>query len=247
MTDDSLVFFGGDVKATGDGKVAGYLVRYGFGPDDADVQGDYFVPNCDFGLDTTSKFRIYYHHGLDKEFGKRSYGIGEVKGLPDGLWIDGTIDLSTDPGRRLYGLVERGECGWSSGSSDRFVERERDTKGKSAIKSWPLNDASVSRKPVDGRNRAIAIKSLIESPQDEGTVSASLVEQTDALVSRASELAGLFGTVADAHPLNAAKRQAIKAAAECFDRLYDATAPRPDPEQLRRFKLRRLAARLGTT
>lgn len=242
---DSLVCFGGEVKAMGSGKVAGYLVRYGRGPDDADPQGDYFLPDCDFGLDAGDTLRIYYHHGLSPEFGRRHYGVGEVKARPDGLWIEGTINTTTEKGRRIYADIESGRCGWSSGSASRFVERERDTKGRTAIRYWPLNDASVSATPVDSRNVAIAIKSLTEGEP----VSGSLVDRSERLVADAEELLGLFAKAADqrlsdGRNLSEPKRIAAREIGEKLLAIYDRTTPRLAPEEVAALQRQYLEGRI---
>lgn len=246
MTDETMIYYGGDVKALGSGKVGGYLVRFG-GPESADVQGDYFAPDTYFGRAIKAGVDVVYHHGIGRvdplanRLMNAIVGEGTISTKADGLWIESTI---TEP--EVYALAEQNKLGWSSGSVDRLVKREAVKAGVTKITQWPMIEASLSPRPVDPRNRAFAIKALYdESSHDGGTVSGSLVEQTDALVSRASELAGMYRTVADAHPLNASKRTAIKSLVECLSQLHDATAPKPDPEKLARLKRRLIATRLG--
>lgn len=244
MNDETLIYYGGDVKALGSGKVGGYLVRFG-SPESADVQGDYFAPDTYFGRAVKSGMDVVYHHGVGKidplanRLGNAIIGEGVIQSRADGLYIEATV---TEP--EVYTKAEAGLLGWSSGSVDRLVKRESVKAGVTKIKQWPLIEASLSPRPVDPRNKAFAIKALIESPQGEGTASGTLAEQTEALVSRASELAGLYGTVAEAHKLNASKRSAIKGLIESLDTLYRESAPKPDPGDLARIKLRLLADRL---
>ena len=249
MEDVTLVYFGSDAKALGGGKVGGYLVRFGRGPEDADSQGDFFDSATYFGQAVKAGIDVVYHHGVGRidplaiRLGNAIIGEGVIQSRADGLYIEANV---TEP--EVYAKAEAGQLGWSSGSVDRLVRRESVKAGVTKIRQWPIIEASLSPRPVDPRNRAMAVKALItESPQGEGSASGTLAEQADALASRASDLAGAFRTVADAHPLNAAKRAAIKALAERFMQLHDATAPRPDPAQVDRVRRRLIAARLGTS
>ena len=52
---DTLVWHGGEVKTLGDGKVAGYLVRFSTA-DDLDLEGEYFDAATDFGSATDSVY-----------------------------------------------------------------------------------------------------------------------------------------------------------------------------------------------
>ena len=52
--EDNLVYYGGAVKVLGDGRVGGYLVRFS---DDKspDLEGDFFSPATDLGVESGSK------------------------------------------------------------------------------------------------------------------------------------------------------------------------------------------------
>jgi phage head maturation protease len=158
-SDDFLIFFGGAVKALGNGKIGGYVVRFG-SPETADVQGDYFTPHTDYGLDCSTKARVVYHHGLTKKYGPKRFGTVDLSVKANGIEAAGELDLTDAACKAVYNDVEAGKLGWSSGSVDRLVER-RAVKGKSEILAWPLIEVSLTPTPVDGRNRAIAIKALI--------------------------------------------------------------------------------------
>ena len=60
---DELVYFGSAVKALGDGKVGGYLVRYST-KSDPDLTGDYFTAGTDYGVTDGASLPVYYQHGL---------------------------------------------------------------------------------------------------------------------------------------------------------------------------------------
>jgi hypothetical protein len=51
LDEDTIINFGGEIKALADGKIGGYLVRFS-GPDDPDAspQRDFFTANTDYGF-----------------------------------------------------------------------------------------------------------------------------------------------------------------------------------------------------
>lgn len=248
MHDETLVNFGEEVKALGGGKVAGYLVRY-HAPD---AQGDVFLPDTYFGVEHLKSVPIYYDHGLrrdtlGKQLGPRPIGEGTLESRPDGLWLEGNVDLSREPVKALYGDVRSGRIGWSSGSASRFVEREP-MPGNPAVKSvrtWPINDASLTPIPVDPNNRAYAIKALIESTGGEG-VSPSLLERSERLVSDAAEVVALWDRAVKARQiegrnLSEVKRAALAELRDALAGLVDATEPRATGDEL--DEVRRLLLR----
>jgi phage head maturation protease len=248
VTDRSLIYPGDPVKALGSGRVAGYLVRYG-SPDSHDVQGDFFTPTTDFGLDVSTRARVVYHHGIGRDalgstLGRKRIGTVELRAQADGLWAEGSLDLSVKGVDQLYADIEAGKVGWSSGSVDRLVERADIKSGVREVRQWPIIEASLSYTPVDPRNRAVAIKSLTEGP-----VAGSLVERSERLVADAEELAGLYAKAADqrqadGRSLSGPKREALRELADAFDTLYDRSVPRPTPEQVVALQRRLLASRI---
>jgi hypothetical protein len=251
MTDRTLIYPGSEVKALGSGRVAGYLVRFG-GPESADVQGDFFTAQTYFGRAVKAGTDIVWHHGIGNDGpGQmlRNSIIGEsvLTMRPDGLWAEGTLKLDMKGVTEIYQDVEAGKVGWSSGSVQRLVQREP-VAGKTAVKAWPIIEASLSYKPVDPRNKAVAIKALIDTPAGEGATP-TLVETSERLVADATELRGLYARAAEQRQaegrnLSEPKRAAIRELAEAFTGLYDATQPRPDPERVAAVRRRLIAGRI---
>ena len=68
MNQDQLVYYGGEVKAQGSGKIGGYLVLFG-DEDNADLAGDYFTKSTDFGPHQQSV--VLYQHGQEKSLQDR--------------------------------------------------------------------------------------------------------------------------------------------------------------------------------
>ncbi len=163
MKDETVIFFGGEVKALGDGKVAGQLITFG----DAmktDLELDFFDKDTDYDVDFSSEVKstLYYNHGLDTVIGKKKLG-GGIKGTLKtndvGIWIEAQLDMRNEYERAIYKMTEEGKMGWSSGTAAYLVEREQVGKAMH-IKKWTLGiDASLTPTPAEHRNSAIALKS----------------------------------------------------------------------------------------
>jgi len=158
--DDYLVWYGDAVKALGDGRVGGYLVRF-TSPDDPDMEGDYFDAATDFGELKTSA--VYYQHGMDPRLKTRRLGVAELSEDEFGVWAEMQLSLRDEYEKFIYDMTKAGKMGWSSGTAPHLVERER--SGKSwHIKHWPLGlDASLTPTPAEPRNTAVSLKSLKSS------------------------------------------------------------------------------------
>jgi len=139
---DMLTIYGDAIKATDDGKVAGYLVRFG-SPRDTDLEGDFFTRATDFGrpLDEGEQFplRLYYAHGMDPKVGRKAIGAGVVTVKDAGLWYEAQIDQSDEYRQMIKRLAQEGRLGFSSGAAGHLVIREATGIGKSSrINAWPL-------------------------------------------------------------------------------------------------------------
>lgn len=178
MEAKTLVSYGSEVKALGDGKVGGYLVLFGE-PDTADFVDDFFRKSTDFALDmkSTPEGVIRYHHKLDPVIGDRSLGKAKLGVDEVGVWIEGQLDLKNKYDVAVYNLVQKRKLGWSSAAKDDVV---RQVEGKAYfIKRWPLNldDLTLTPTPADYRQVAdikslplepVALKSLINSSEGNG-------------------------------------------------------------------------------
>lgn len=148
-TDETLIAYGGAVKALGDGRIGGYLVAF-TGPDAPDLQGEFFDAATDFDADDGDPVTLYYNHGLDPTLKRRKLGKGAIKRDDAGIWLEAQLALRDEYERLIYGLAEAGKLGWSSGSLPHLVERE--PMGKATrITAWPLGkDASLTPTPAAG-------------------------------------------------------------------------------------------------
>ncbi|MBN1964197.1 MAG: phage major capsid protein [Anaerolineae bacterium] len=147
-------------KALNDsGRIGGYLVVWG---DDSrrDLQGEYFTPDTDLGLDWYPRRPVLYHHGLDESLGPAL--IGQIEALrPDdtGLWVEAQLNLRDRWAQAVLDLVRRGALGWSSGSLPHLVEIE----AGGCIRRWPVVEGSLTPTPAEPRyTDAVAVKAAFE-------------------------------------------------------------------------------------
>ena len=252
MNDDTLSMYGGECKAIAPSRVGGFLVRFG-SPADADVQGDFFTNQTYYGQAVKGHLDVVYHHGLGRvddianRLGNEIIGNGTIQVQDGGLWFEAELDMSKPDVKAVYAKASQGLLGWSSGSTERLVKREAVKAGITRIDRWPLIEASLSPKPVDPRNRAVALKALLTD--EETPVAGPLLDRADTLVADVEAVVGLMRKASDQRTaqgryLSAAKREAVKALRDVLAELYDTSAPRPDPSVLQAIKNRLLAARI---
>ncbi len=158
-----IVLDGSAVKALGDGRVGGYLVRY-TSAETPDLQGDYFTADTELGFNDA--LPVLYHHGQDKTVGRRVIGRGVVKKDEIGLWVEAQLAMRDEYEKYIYSLAEKGKLGWSSGAVSHMVEREQKTAGIQWIKTWWVAEASLTPTPAEPRNDAATIKSDEQQPLD---------------------------------------------------------------------------------
>ena len=185
---DTLVWFGGEVKALDDsGKIGGYLVRFSTA-DDPDLAGDFFTKDTDFGIADRSP--IKYHHGMDSYIKGVSLGVG-MHAIKDdvGVWIEGQMQLRNEYEEAIFEMAKQGKLGWSSGTASHLVERE--AVGKSwHIKSWPLGlDASLTPTPCEPRTKAIPLKSYLSDLTQETEAKEASAQKASSSVEDVKEVA----------------------------------------------------------
>lgn len=189
MAHDTLVGFGGEVKALGDGKVGGYLVVFS-GPQDPDLTGDYFTKDTDFDTEDGALKSVYYAHGQDPQVGKRRIGRGSVKQDEVGVWIEAQLNLADQYEKAIYELAKKGKLGWSSGSASHLVERKDAEGGTKHITFWPLAEASLTPQPAESRAVATtSLKSLIEGFEDEPQTGSTFQDHSANALAAATDFA----------------------------------------------------------
>lgn len=168
---------GGAVKALGNGKIGGYLVRF---TDEAspDLTGDYFTAATELG--TVEELPVLYHHGQDAMIGKRVLGRGRLQKDDIGLWVEAQLAMRDEYEASIYKLAEDGKLGWSSGAVSHLVEREQKSANVAWIKMWWVAEASLTPTPAEPRNEAATIKSgEAGTPEDAEKASAEVATEND--------------------------------------------------------------------
>ena len=167
-------FIGGAVKALGNGKLGGYLVRFTTEAQ-PDLQGDYFTKDTELG--TFTDLPVLYHHGADKTIGKRVIGRGTIKQDAIGLWVEAQLAMRDEYEKEIYALAEKGALGWSSGAVSHLVEREYKSEKIAWVKTWWIAEASLTPTPAEAQNEAITIKgNVIAMPEEAQPVSAMQIQ-----------------------------------------------------------------------
>ena len=161
-----LMAFGAPIKALGEGKTGGYLVRFS-NADDPDLEGDFFTKATDYGIEGDTVSLVYYQHGKDGVLKKKRMANRANIGMDDvGVWIEHQLDLREKYEAAIYGMVEANKLGWSSGTAGHLVDRQPVGKAR-WISNWPLGiDATYTPTPADYKN-LITVKSWLESAESD--------------------------------------------------------------------------------
>ena len=173
MNEDMLIAFGSEVKALGDGKIGGYLIRFTT-PDDPDLIEEYFDATTDFGFKGSISTPLWFHHrislkatvnGKPREILiKDQIGDGMLTLNEQGVYIEAILKARADYERIIRCTLK--VLGWSSGTAPHLVDREVVGKAQH-ITRWPLGqDASVTPTPAEYRNQVVSLKSFTHAPLD---------------------------------------------------------------------------------
>ncbi|MCE2472864.1 MAG: hypothetical protein J4G18_13425 [Anaerolineae bacterium] len=142
------------------GRIGGYLLIWGE-PQRRDLQGEYFTPQTDVGLDWYEQRPVLYHHGLDGNLKAAVIGvIDTLKPDETGLWAEAQLDLRKRYVRAVQRLVDQGVLSWSSGSLPHLVE----VNAEGRIKRWPIVEGSLTPTPAEPRHACVqTLKSAYKS------------------------------------------------------------------------------------
>lgn len=163
--DEAVVYYGGAVKALGNGRVGGYGVLFTTA-DDPDLQGDFFTKATDLELEGRSGVLTLWDHGLDSTVKRRKLGKSTFRIDDAGVWFETKLDEADKYEKAIYGLAKAGKLGWSTGSAPHLVERVP-VKKAFELKSWPVIEVSLTHMPVEPRTSAAALKSINHIDLDE--------------------------------------------------------------------------------
>lgn len=136
-----------------EGRVGGYLVVWGDSTQ-RDLQGEYFTPETELGLDWYPVRPVLYQHGQDNHL--KAAVIGRINTLrvdEVGVWAEAQLDLRHRYVQAVRGLIERGALGWSSGSLPHLVRVAKDGR----IVQWPIVEGSLTPAPAEPRRTDVQI------------------------------------------------------------------------------------------
>ena len=154
--EDELVAFGTEVKALGEGKIGGVLVRMS-DTSNPDLTGDFFDIKSDVRFPET--IDVYYNHGMDSTLKKRIIGKAKLSRMSTAdVWAETQLNLRDEYEKAIYAMAEAGKLGYSSGALSHLVERE--PAGKSAyLKTWVIGEASRTLTQYEPRNTVVTLQS----------------------------------------------------------------------------------------
>ena len=176
---------GSAVKALGNGKIGGYLVRHTSAAA-ADLQGDYFTSESELGF--YKEVPVLYHHGMDKSVGRRVIGLANLVRDDIGLWVEAQLAMRDEYEKEIYMLAEKGKLGWSSGAVAHMVEREQKNTGTAWVKTWWVAEASLTPTPAEPKNIADTIKTSDVTIKQSESNDDELPQETEIEVSEAASV-----------------------------------------------------------
>lgn len=154
------------IKAVGNMVLDILAVPFG-GPDDLDLDGEYFSKDTDLHLDKFPDPLVIYHHGANQD---KTELIGKAMGhtiKDDGIWIRVKLDQASQYAQRVWNAAKRGLAAASSGSISHLVRKAKD----GFISAWPLVelslfdiDKSQNRQPANPAAVVIPAKSVYSLP-----------------------------------------------------------------------------------
>ena len=158
--EDELIAYGSEIKALGDGKIGGVLVRMSSNTD-PDLTNDFFSVKSDVRF--PSEVDVYYNHGLDDTLKKRVIGKAKLTRMDNAdVWAETQLNMRDEYEKAIYAMAEAGKLGYSSGALSHLVEREPAGKAMH-IKTWVIGEASLTPTPAEYRNTVVTLKSLLPS------------------------------------------------------------------------------------
>lgn len=205
--EDVLIYHGDALKALDDsGRVGGYLVRFSDSKS-KDLHGEYFDAKGYYGPADGDGAETLFEHGFPvmpesapakvkdfiKSLADRTFQPLKTRRDEIGIWAETVLDLADEYEKAVYGLVKMGKLGWSSGAPGHRVKMDKDGR----ITRWPIAEGSLTPRPAEPKNRAVALKSLAESAAPDHFLRA--IPDTDALhkaaavpVPKESEVKNIF-------------------------------------------------------
>ena len=135
------------VKATEDvAVIGGYAVRF-TGPDEPDLESNWFTPQTKMLLEYYREVPLLYQHGMDETLGRKVIGTARWVDVTDaGVWYEAQLNLRDEYERAILELVRQGALGYSTGSIAHLVDVAPDGE----LKAWPVVEVSLTPTPAAG-------------------------------------------------------------------------------------------------
>ncbi|WVM00916.1 hypothetical protein [Salinibacter phage 5_12] len=145
-----------DVKADGTVEVGGYGILF-TGPDDPDLDGQFFTAESDFWLDGRKDAAAWaiYGHGMDEVMGVKRLSPTPWKAEVDeaGVWMEGQLEIADKYDEMLVEKgIKPGKMGLSTGVPPHLVRTEQ-KGGAEHIKTWPFAEVSITPQPAEPATR----------------------------------------------------------------------------------------------
>lgn len=167
---ETLINFGGGLKVLGSGKqygkdpggprVGGYGVVY-TGPDDLDLDGQFFSKDTNFWLPGGSEGVAWpiYGHAQDPTLSNKRFSSEPWKVRDDdaGLWMEGQLEIADKYDEMILEEgIKPGKMGLSTGALPHLVsvsEAEGEKNVGEHIDDWPLYEVSITPQPSEFRTK----------------------------------------------------------------------------------------------
>jgi hypothetical protein len=132
-------------------RVGGLAVRFS-GPDERDLDNEYFTSQTDFGPRNGDGSPVMIHHGNPISVGLEAFAkvilpAAQVQRDTSGLFASTNLDLADPVQRAIYELIQRGAFRWSSGATPQLVQRASDGR----LERWFPAEFSLTPTPAEPR------------------------------------------------------------------------------------------------
>ncbi len=205
---ETLVAFGGALRALGDGKVGGYLVPF-TSEEEKDLYGTYFTPNTYYGKRCGDGMDVLMHHGIPiraevngqfvefSEFAKRPFKNPMRTTVDDnGVFAEVLLDMADEYEAMIYDLVSHGVLKWSSGALAHTLDVDPTT---GEVRTWMIGEGSLTPTPGTPFNRTLItpLRSLLSETPPMTTATEQTPQNTDAITNAEQTAEAPAGTAAD--------------------------------------------------
>ena len=140
------------IKSVGSGSRYGALANRFGGPEQKDLQNEWFSPDTDFGPSAGDGAIVLLNHGnpIDpalSSFSQLTLGTARVRRAHNGIFASFELDEGDPVNAAIIELIHAGAFRWSSGSRGDLVRR----KSNGEITRWPPVEFSLTPSPAEPR------------------------------------------------------------------------------------------------